>query len=201
MKDSAREDGPVWLLQGVRGEVGGPYPAGTSWAWPAGASQTSGKPQEELTGSGLCGLLCCSEGRPGRKRLLASFGQGRQWLGMGRGVEGAWQPRGYEKQTQTGQIQLGAGSGLCPSWTGFSPFLPAGKPSCPLAQRSLLLVVLLPRVLNRADLVPEPDRHRAGLRRCPHIVLCTVFRLLLLKTSPTRAKCSGKPRANGAGGG
>lgn len=71
-------------------------------------SQTSGKPQEELLGSGLCGPLCCSLGKPGRKKLLASFGQERWWLGVGRGgtwqsSEGVWWPLlSMRNKTQTG---------------------------------------------------------------------------------------------------
>lgn len=55
----------MWLLQRVRGEVGGPdltnrsHAPGQDWS----LSETSRKLKEKLSGSGWYGPLCCSVGR------------------------------------------------------------------------------------------------------------------------------------------
>ena len=65
VKDSSHRDRTTWLLQRVRGEVGGPDPArrphGLDGDW--NLSETSGKPRGESSGSGWYGPLSWSVAR------------------------------------------------------------------------------------------------------------------------------------------
>lgn len=98
LKDSAHEGRVMWLLEGEGGEerVGqtlqGPHGPGRAW----NLSDTPGEPWEESWGSGLCGPLCRSVGRPAGEKAAGLrqekvVGRGRQmWLMLG--FEGVWWP-------------------------------------------------------------------------------------------------------------
>lgn len=124
-----------------------------------GVSEASGSHRRTWP-PGSCWPLCCSAGSPGRKwarragrgprgNLLGSAGRGGRW-----------------NNTHSGQSQESCvfdedftSAGLIPVPAHIEAPLPPGQPC-------LLPLVLLPRALSGADLVPQPDHHRPGPSPC-----------------------------------
>lgn len=115
-------------------------------------------------------MLFREESREEEARLLASFPQQRWGLGLGRGgtcwvLRGRGTPPWSEKQdpdrVELRQSGLLIRPLLLLDW--FQPFPVRIETYLPPGQPNLLPLVLLSRVLSRANPGPQPDHHRPGL--------------------------------------